>query len=283
MGAGIIGVRSGLRLHARSSSRTVPTTSASPTRTTSSAAMANVIVGIPVGGQHGAGFRPYVGGRRRADEDATSPTPTSCSMSTTTTWGLDLGVGAMGFMTDHVGFRGDVRYFRDLQNTGATRTRASRPRGRQLRLLARHRRSRVPLVNRSNRSDRSDRSDRSTVRHRSDRSERSPNASTSRTSVGFKPPQLFPPIAVRFERHASVQRKARLACAVRAARAAAADTACGSRCSTLRVSPVEAIAHPLRRIVRQQAALRGRSAQTGCTPSRKTPPSDARAACRCAR
>ena len=27
------------------------------------------------------------------------------------------GAGAMGFMTEHVGFRGDVRYFRDLQNT----------------------------------------------------------------------------------------------------------------------------------------------------------------------
>ena len=30
--------------------------------------------------------------------------------------GVDLGVGAMGFMTDHVGLRGDVRYYRDLQN-----------------------------------------------------------------------------------------------------------------------------------------------------------------------
>jgi hypothetical protein len=30
---------------------------------------------------------------------------------------MDLGFGAMGFMTDHVGFRGDVRYFRDLQDT----------------------------------------------------------------------------------------------------------------------------------------------------------------------
>ena len=43
-------------------------------------------------------------------------------------FGIDLGVGAMGFMTDHVGFRGDVRYFRDLQNTvTATATSRWRP------------------------------------------------------------------------------------------------------------------------------------------------------------
>jgi hypothetical protein len=32
-------------------------------------------------------------------------------------WGMNVGAGAMGFMTDHVGFRGDLRYFRDLQDT----------------------------------------------------------------------------------------------------------------------------------------------------------------------
>jgi hypothetical protein len=31
-------------------------------------------------------------------------------------WGWDLGFGAMGFLTDHVGFRGDVRYYRDLES-----------------------------------------------------------------------------------------------------------------------------------------------------------------------
>ena len=31
-------------------------------------------------------------------------------------FGVNLGAGAMGFMTDHVGFRGDIRYFRALSD-----------------------------------------------------------------------------------------------------------------------------------------------------------------------
>lgn len=33
--------------------------------------------------------------------------------------GVNVGVGAMGFMRDNVGVRGDVRYFRALQDTKA--------------------------------------------------------------------------------------------------------------------------------------------------------------------
>ncbi|MBI3046742.1 MAG: hypothetical protein HYY76_00370 [Acidobacteria bacterium] len=29
-------------------------------------------------------------------------------------FGINIGGGAMGFMTDHVGFRGDLRYYRAL-------------------------------------------------------------------------------------------------------------------------------------------------------------------------
>jgi hypothetical protein len=75
--------------------------------------MANVLVGIPVGGQTGAGFRPYFSGglgllqtNVQGDDDLFEVNNNE--------FGFDLGVGAMGFMTDHVGFRGDVRYYRAL-------------------------------------------------------------------------------------------------------------------------------------------------------------------------
>jgi hypothetical protein len=73
--------------------------------------MANAIVGIPVGGQTGGGFRPYFTGgvgvlqTNIGDED-------DLFNINNDEFGYNLGVGAMGFMSDHVGFRGDLRYFR---------------------------------------------------------------------------------------------------------------------------------------------------------------------------
>jgi len=81
-------------------------------------AMFNVVGGIPVGGQHGGGFRPYVTGgiglMQREVESANSLFNVNSNE-----WGFNLGVGAMGFMTDHVGFRGDVRYLRSFQDLEA--------------------------------------------------------------------------------------------------------------------------------------------------------------------
>jgi hypothetical protein len=78
-------------------------------------AMANLILGIPIGGQRGKGFRPYVAGglgmlKTHVVDDAQLFNVSNNDL------GVDIGVGALGFMTDHVGFRGDVRYYRDLQN-----------------------------------------------------------------------------------------------------------------------------------------------------------------------
>jgi hypothetical protein len=78
-------------------------------------AMANALVGIPIGGQTGGGFRPYFAAgigmlqtEARSSEDAFSIDNSE--------WGFNLGVGAMGFMTDHVGFRGDLRYLRSFED-----------------------------------------------------------------------------------------------------------------------------------------------------------------------
>jgi opacity protein-like surface antigen len=73
--------------------------------------MGNVLVGVPIGGQTGGGVRPYfVGGAgllqtRVEDPDAIFEVDNN-------DFGINLGGGVMGFVSDNVGFRGDLRYFR---------------------------------------------------------------------------------------------------------------------------------------------------------------------------
>jgi len=75
--------------------------------------MANLMVGIPVGGQRGGGFRPYLSGgggllqtNVQSDDDLFDVTNDE--------FGVNIGGGAMGFVTDNIGFRGDLRYYRAL-------------------------------------------------------------------------------------------------------------------------------------------------------------------------
>jgi opacity protein-like surface antigen len=73
--------------------------------------MGNVLIGVPIGGQTGGGVRPYFAGgaglmqTRVEDADALFEVDNN-------DFGINLGGGVMGFMTDNVGFRGDLRYFR---------------------------------------------------------------------------------------------------------------------------------------------------------------------------
>jgi opacity protein-like surface antigen len=78
-------------------------------------AMGNVLVGIPVGGQTGGGFRPYfaAGIGMLQTEARTNDDLFALDNSE---FGFNLGFGAMGFMTDHVGFRGDIRYLRSFED-----------------------------------------------------------------------------------------------------------------------------------------------------------------------
>jgi hypothetical protein len=76
--------------------------------------MGNLILGVPVGGQHGAGVRPYVVGGVgliRTQIDGGSLTNFAPATSTNM-FGWDAGAGVMGYFSDHVGLRGDVRYLR---------------------------------------------------------------------------------------------------------------------------------------------------------------------------
>lgn len=80
--------------------------------------MANVVIGAPIGGQSGMGIRPYASGgvgiiRSQVDDvddffDVTS-----------NDWGFNAGAGITGFFSDRVGIRGDIRYFRSLQDNEA--------------------------------------------------------------------------------------------------------------------------------------------------------------------
>ena len=84
--------------------------------------MGNLILGVPVGGQHGAGIRPYVVGgvgliRTQIDGGTLAKVSSSDNM-----FGWDAGGGVMGYFADHVGIRGDLRYLRATHelNTGVS-------------------------------------------------------------------------------------------------------------------------------------------------------------------
>jgi len=81
----------------------------------------NLIVGVPVGG-HGAQIRPYavggVGLIRSNVQDAAG----LFDVNTKNDFGFDVGAGVMGFFSQNVGLRGDVRYFRGYRGTSDNTT-----------------------------------------------------------------------------------------------------------------------------------------------------------------
>ena len=77
--------------------------------------MANLKLGMPIGGQTGGGIRPYASGglgliKTRIDG------PEDLFEVDSTDWGLNVGGGIAAFFTDRFGLQGDVRYFRSLQD-----------------------------------------------------------------------------------------------------------------------------------------------------------------------
>jgi hypothetical protein len=80
--------------------------------------MGNVIVGVPVGGTHGAGIRPFVTGGvglLRTQIDGGTLTGTNVSQSDNMV-GWNAGAGVMGYFNDHVGLRGDLKYLRAFED-----------------------------------------------------------------------------------------------------------------------------------------------------------------------
>ena len=81
--------------------------------------MGNLIVGIPVGGTSGPGVRPYVTGGLGMIQSKISGVGLVPDYDKKD-FGFNLGAGAMGFFSDHVGLRGDVRYFRTINNNDSS-------------------------------------------------------------------------------------------------------------------------------------------------------------------
>jgi hypothetical protein len=85
--------------------------------------MGNAVVGAPVGGPDGR-FRPYVTGgvglmQMRVVSDA------GAFETLTHEVGFNLGAGLIGFASDYVGLRGDVRYLRSFQDQVPSWTRGT--------------------------------------------------------------------------------------------------------------------------------------------------------------
>ncbi len=78
--------------------------------------MANLIIGVPIGGTSGAGIKPYVTGGLGMIQTVIGSGVAGIDDYDKKDLGFNLGAGAMGFFNDHVGLRGDVRYFRTLDN-----------------------------------------------------------------------------------------------------------------------------------------------------------------------
>jgi hypothetical protein len=77
--------------------------------------MVNAIIGAPVGGTTGGGFRPYFSGGAGLLQSSIEDVEQLFEVSNSD-FGINVGGGAMGFMTDHVGLRGDIRYYRSLSD-----------------------------------------------------------------------------------------------------------------------------------------------------------------------
>jgi opacity protein-like surface antigen len=77
-------------------------------------ATGNLLIGIPIGGQQGVGFRPYFVGGLGVIRSHVSDIGDGISDSENdVAW--NAGGGAMFFFGDHVGLRADVRYFRTFK------------------------------------------------------------------------------------------------------------------------------------------------------------------------
>src|SRR4051812_29340463 len=78
----------------------------------------NAIVGVPIGG-HGSSVRPYVVGGVGLIRSNVGDAGDVFDVNTKNDFGFDLGAGAMGFFTQNVGIRGDVRYFRSFTGSSS--------------------------------------------------------------------------------------------------------------------------------------------------------------------
>ena len=74
--------------------------------------MANLVVGAPVGA-----VRPYASGGVGLIRQRANDVGQFFDTITNNDFGFNIGAGVMGFMSEHVGLRGDIRYFRAVHDS----------------------------------------------------------------------------------------------------------------------------------------------------------------------
>ena len=79
--------------------------------------MANIILGIPIGGQTGGGVRPYLTGGIGIMQTRLSDLGDLVDDISANEVAFNVGGGINGFFTDNIGIRGDMRYFRQLRDS----------------------------------------------------------------------------------------------------------------------------------------------------------------------
>jgi opacity protein-like surface antigen len=77
--------------------------------------MANLVIAAPIGGQSGMGLRPYASGGVGIVRSKIGDAGDLFDVSSND-WGFNVGGGVTGFFADNIGLRGDIRYFRTLQD-----------------------------------------------------------------------------------------------------------------------------------------------------------------------
>jgi opacity protein-like surface antigen len=81
----------------------------------------NLIVGAPIGG-HGGQVRPYAVGGVGLIRTNLQDAGQFFDVSSKNDFGLDIGGGVMGFFSQNVGIRGDLRYFRSFTGSSDSAT-----------------------------------------------------------------------------------------------------------------------------------------------------------------
>ena len=81
----------------------------------------NVIVGVPIGG-HGGSVRPYAVGGVGLIRSNVADTAGFFDVTSKNDFGFDGGAGVMGFFSQNIGVRGDVRYFRGFSGSSDNAT-----------------------------------------------------------------------------------------------------------------------------------------------------------------
>jgi len=80
--------------------------------------MGNVVLAAPIGAKRGVSVRPYITAGVGVLRSTIDGTAGGSSISNSEA-GLNAGAGATGFLSSHLGLRGDVRYFRNLTDNSS--------------------------------------------------------------------------------------------------------------------------------------------------------------------